>query len=384
MYAVKKFYRFYLLYGLRRTLFKVAGRSNLNSFFAFVMRNYIKLTVRKKVVSVIGCGQFSFATVGAILSKNKIGVLSCYDVNEKKMERFSNIYQAKKIKVTNDINLINKPSVIYIASNHASHTDYAGKLIQQGFDVFIEKPISVNWKQFNELFSLINKSSQKVFVGYNRPFSKAINKIYSMLGEKDLSEPLSLNCFISGHKIPPTHWYRHPKEGTRVCGNLGHWLDLFVHCVTKRGFFPDLISIQIMCSNINNPDDDFVVTLKTDYGDICTIMLTARSEPFEGINETINFQQSNLIAKIDDFKSLVVWKGSKKYKDRYRIKDPGHIKAIMQPFDKACNWKCRLKEVKYSTFLMLVIKDMVLANQQSKLVDIKLHSKSKFEGSLNV
>jgi predicted dehydrogenase len=358
--ALSKVVRFIHIYGIRRTLFKVLGRSNSMA----VIRLLIPMLVCKKNkrVSVIGCGQFSTSTIGSILSKNKIGVLSAFDINSDKQKRFCEIYGSKGVQIKNEcICLHGNPDVVYIASNHASHTDYACQLIQQGHDVYIEKPVSVTHDQFRRLFSIIKTYKQRVFIGYNRPFARAFAQIFALLCDDDLKKPFSLNCFISGHLLEEGHWYRDPEEGSRVCGNLGHWIDLCVHCFSKRGFMPESIMIQVMSANKENPDDDLVVTLKTPHNDICSMMLTARSEPFEGINETINFQQSNLIAKIDDFRQLVIWKGVKKNKYNYRIKDPGHMKSIMQPFSINYDWQQRLREVEFSTLLMLKIKEMVMA-----------------------
>jgi hypothetical protein len=169
-------------------------------------------------------------------------------------------------------------------------------------------------------------------------------------------QPLTLSCFINGHVIPAGHWYRNPQEGTRVCGNVGHWLDLAVH-VLSWGALPDRWRITIAYSDDCARDDNLSIALASERGDLVSIVLTARGEPFEGINETINFQCGDLIAKIDDFRTMTVWKGSHYKRHRYWPKDVGHNAAILQPFsDGARDWH----EVELSTLLMLVIMEMVL------------------------
>jgi len=89
-------------------------------------------------------------------------------------------------------------------------------------------------------------------------------------------------------------------------------------------------------------------------------MLTSRSEPFEGINETINVQCKNIIAKIDDFRHMTIWKDHLIRKIKFWPKDVGHKKAILQPFSKELIRD--FYEIESSTLLMLKIKDMVLTS----------------------
>jgi hypothetical protein len=94
----------------------------------------------------------------------------------------------------------------------------------------------------------------------------------------------------------------------------------------------------------------------SEAGDLISIVLTSRSEPFEGINETINVQGSGIIAKIDDFRDVQIWHEEQYDRRRFSWKDVGHERAILQPFDGSQRaWD----EVRASTLLMLALLDMV-------------------------
>ena len=64
--------------------------------------------------------------------------------------------------------------LVYIASNHATHSQYAVRALKSGCDVYIEKPISTTWNQLKELIEIEKITSNRIFVGYNRPFSPAV------------------------------------------------------------------------------------------------------------------------------------------------------------------------------------------------------------------
>ena len=43
------------------------------------------------------------------------------------------------------------PDLVYIASNHSTHTQYALEYMEYGCDIFIEKPISINFTELENL-----------------------------------------------------------------------------------------------------------------------------------------------------------------------------------------------------------------------------------------
>lgn len=364
MKTIKKFIRFSLTYGVNRTLVKAAGRTR-KSFPDFLFLLPRKM---KKEIAVVGAGQFSFSTISYFIRK-KLGnvFLVCYDQENKNSLTLAKFYNFTKVAKTFE-ELLNDKSVnyCYVVSNHASHSQYAGKLINNGVVTYIEKPISVNENQFYSLLKIYKDSNTKIFSGYNRPFSKAIIKlkdyIYSLPNDVKIKSAFSLNFFVSGHKIPADHWYRNPEEGTRICGNMGHWIDLSIHILAWR-YIPDIINVSITYSNEYEPDDNLTIAMTTNQHDLFIITLTSRTEPFEGIDETINFQFANIIAKIDDFRKLKIWHDEKLYKKRYWPKDVGHERAVLQPFNQS-GFERNIDEVFLSTKLMLFIKDMVLERKR--------------------
>lgn len=352
--AFRKFVRFLFIYGIGRSLFKAAGRMRITI-------PILDLAACPPDIGLIGCGQYGFATIGYfILTTYGKRIAACYDTDAQAQATL-----AKALGVKHAANsvaeLLANPALkrVYIASNHASHTDYAIAALQRGLDVYVEKPVSVSRDQVMRLVAAANASDAKIYAGYNRPFSAAIHDLKKNMTINPAGG-MSLQCFVSGHKIEAGHWYRRPEEGTRICGNAGHWLDLMVHLWGWRGF-PDLLDISVMSADRQEPDDNLCITISSDRGDIFSLMMTSRCEPFEGINETINFQHDETICKIDDFRAMTIWQASKRIQKRYWPKDVGHRHAILQPFIKGMqrDWS----EVIMSTLVMLHIVDMLRTRQ---------------------
>lgn len=357
MSALAKVLRFIKIYGLGKTWFKVMGRARIS--MRFLLPRSSKLG---SDVGVIGCGQFAFATIGYSLCR-KFGnrFVDCYDITPVQKQSFADYYKISSPS-QNGTELIANTNVrfVYVASNHASHTDYAIEAIKAGKTVYIEKPISVTHGQLTRLVRATRQVDRPVYAGYNRPFSLAIRQLKNYVGER--KSPITLSCCISGHMLAQDHWYRKPKEGTRICGNVGHWLDLAVH-ILSWGELPDNWDINLAYSNPSERDDNMSISMTSSEEDLVVIVLTSRCEPFEGINETINFQHANTICKIDDFRRMTIWQDEKLIRKRYWPKDVGHGLAILQPFqdDVKRDWN----EVVYSTLLMLHITDMLRKEERA-------------------
>jgi predicted dehydrogenase len=352
---LRKLVRFAGIYGWQRALNKAVARTRpgwLRNPFA---------PSRLAEVSVIGCGQFAFSAVCFYLRKHRGNVfLSAFDTNTDQATSLGRYYGFRHI-ASSLTDVLSAPALrlVYIITNHASHTLYAVEGLRRGIDVYVEKPIAVTYAQLTQLLTAQRSASGRLFAGYNRPYSAAIRELRERIEGTKSAGGFSLSYCINGHLIPDNHWYRNPEEGTRICGNLGHWIDLTIHIWQWRGL-PQWIDIRIAYANPDEPDDNLCLTFTTDKHDVVSLMLTARTEPFEGISESINFQYGDVIARIDDFRNLTIWQGSERFQRRYRPKDVGHERAVLQPYrTDNRDWQ----EVELSTLLMLRIKDMVLERQ---------------------
>lgn len=343
----RKTFTYVRLYGPGRVVFKVAGRSR----FLLGLGRLLARGGASRDVAMIGCGQFAFATIGYFLGRR---FNQCYDPSVDAATSFAGFYGVTSPADSAQA-AIEAPGVrmVYIASNHATHASYATAALLAHKVVYVEKPIAVSEAQLRELLVVLRSTGGKIYAGYNRPYSAAARRLREYCA--DARGPMTLSCFISGHKLEADHWYRRDGEGTRICGNVGHWLDLAVHMLSWQDL-PDRWSISLGWSDEAARDDDVAITLVSERGDLINIVLTARTEPFEGINETINLQWGEVIAKIDDFRRLEVWRGGRRSVHRMWPKDVGHRLAIRQPFASRCReWH----EVEFSTLLMLRIAEMV-------------------------
>ncbi|HHB94118.1 MAG TPA: Gfo/Idh/MocA family oxidoreductase [Campylobacterales bacterium] len=361
---IRKVLKYTYMYGASRTLIKVKGHYHMQKEYDEKPEKVLKS--RDKKVGIIGCGNHAFTDIAYFLRKNSGNIIgSSMDIDINKAISLAKEYKA--YCSTTDIEDIlddENINLVYIVSNHATHTDYAIQVLKCKKDVFVEKPISINMEQYSNLLKVVRTSDNRIYAGYNRPFSPAIETIKPYI----TNNSISLNCFIMGHKLASDHWYRKSTEGSRVVSNLGHWIDLSTHLVMARDTLPTRFELTLISANSKHKDDDFVLTIKTDLDDLIVLTFSTRSDPFEGVMENISFQNENIIAHIADFRKITIWDDNKKIVKRFIPKDAGHEKSVLQPFDeKKRNWK----EVEWSTFIMLKVEEMLQGNIKDTAFDIE-------------
>lgn len=359
--GLRKLLRFAAIYGPGRTLFKAAGR----------LRMRLPSWRRRRQAAdtgLIGCGQFGFATIGYFLH-DRFGprIAACYDTDPRAAESLAHALRVPTVSASAaELFGLAGLRYVYIASNHASHAAYAAQALERGLTVYVEKPIAVTRAQLLLLLRAQRRSGGHLFAGYNRPFSSAIEWLRRRLVVRP-TQGVTLQCFVSGHRIAADHWYRRPEEGTRVCGNIGHWLDLMIHVLAWRGL-PQQLQIGITWADVADFDDNLNISIGSDRGDLFSVTLSARSEPFEGIRETLHLQHGDAFAEIEDFRRITLWQGARRSRRHIWPKDVGHRQAILQPFVRAPrrDWS----EVVQSTLLTMHIADMVRAREPNSSFDL--------------
>jgi len=346
------------IYGVLRTLSKVAGRDRRLCKYFGVFSNALKWNTTGPNVGIIGCGQYAVSTICYFLHfYSGARILKNFDIDKNAAQSLSLAYSSIQSPTADDIFRDPNIAMVFIASNHASHTDYAVRSLESNKDVYCEKPLCVNWEQLKQLDTAVNDTARKFYVGYNRPHSEAIERIRNIWIKKGC-KPFSLNVCVEGHVIAEDHWYRIKQEGSRVCGNLGHWIDLFIHFVWQRKNAPEAVNIIAMSADQAEPDDNLAVSYTSVAGDIASIMLTSRVEPFHGISEVIVFQAEGLRALIHDFRTMEIWDENEYSYHKFSPKDVGHKRGVLQ-FD-GTSYSRSWAELKFSTELMLKTKDLVL------------------------
>ncbi len=336
------------LWGIRFTLFKILGRlrPSFIRFPKFVNQD----------IAIIGCGQFAYSNLAPKLLKFGIfsPILCAYDKDKVALKTFSTTYSCYNLRSFPNIELDKKTKLAYICSDHASHFDYSCYFLSKGIDVYVEKPLTLNENQVYQLAKIFSQSKANLYSGYNRPFSPLIKKIKDLYTFRNPNK-FHISCIVKGHKIEPSHWYRSSNQGTRIYGNLVHWIDLSIHTLFWQKILPSKIFIKMKYFDNEINDHNIFCELSTESGYSFFILFFGLLEPLTGVHESVEFISDKFNARIDNFKNLEIDLGDTLKVMKYRKKLAGHKEAIKQPFTLNSR---NIKEVFISELLASEIKSM--------------------------
>jgi len=325
-FKIRKVLRYVRLYGVARTYVKILGQRHKQR--KFTQLPPVPGTIADdQSVAIIGCGNFSFTTIAYYLTKTCGPVIGmCMDRN---IDRAASMARHYRIPVyTTDVADVMKAEqvrLVYIASNHVSHAEYAVEALKSGKHVYIEKPHVVSEEQLARLIDAMDQSTGKVFLGFNRPVSRFGTVIQEYLARE--TGPGMYAWFVAGHAIEPDHWYLTPEGGGRVLGNLCHWTDFLLRLVPMNTY-----PIQINPMVARSYDTDIAVSYAFGDDTIGTISFSAKGHAFEGVRERFNGHKGNCLMAMEDFHRLTidVLNVKKRFFNVYR--DHGHRQNIVAAY----------------------------------------------------
>ncbi|MCP5519057.1 MAG: Gfo/Idh/MocA family oxidoreductase [Verrucomicrobiales bacterium] len=351
----RRLYTFTRMYGWKRTMVKVAGHLRPRGMPWWLLG---PAAVGERSVSVVGCGQHAFSALCFFILESRGNVfLECFDTELRQSESLAAFYGFRAVASSFEAMLDSSSlRTVYVVSNHASHTPYAVMALQRGLDVYVEKPLATSWSQWSFLRQALGESAGRVFSGCNRPYAPAVVALTGALAGR--REPLSLKCRVRGHVLAPDHWYRRREEGSRICGNACHWIDLWVHCVHRRcQELPASVEVLLEPEDWGEADDNYRLTLRSPQRDRLDLHFTSKVDLLEGVWEMIECRCGDLRCEIDDFRSIRLSSPQGEIVTCYRPKDCGHRVASLQPFLPDSSLRA-WSEVECSTELMLHIAEM--------------------------
>jgi predicted dehydrogenase len=360
LFKIKKVFRYIKIFGVSRTFIKITSQLHMKKGDGFNTDSWINPEGRDQGdVAIVGCGNFAFSTIGYYLNKHKKGsVKYALDIDKAKSKSLVKKYRC--YAATTDFDTILNDAdtrLVYIASNHASHAEYAIKAIEAGKHVHIEKPHAVSEEQLDRLLIAMKMfPDSRVFLGFNRPQST----LFKQLKEKLDVQPgnTMINWFIAGHEIEDDHWYFSEEEGGRILGNLCHWSDLCIHLIGMENCFPCVISPAIAKENKSN----FAVTMTFHDGSQAGITFSAKGHTFEGVREYLNIHKGDLLGSLQDFYVLRMDINDKKSKRTLWFRDHGHRENIINSYVKSLDVSSSGEQIEYikgSGLLVLKIKEAV-------------------------
>lgn len=200
------------------------------------------------------------------------------------------------------------PGLVIVATAHDSHTRLACAAVKAGHRVFLEKPPTVTAEDVRQLAQMMQAHPGAIEIGFNRRYHPLVRKARARLQKE--SGPTSISCTIKELTFHDDHWYFWPNQGTRITGNLCHWIDLAIYLIDGN---PMPISVTLsprMPGTEPGSDEERVLTVTFEDGSLLTALGTTRGDDIRGVQEQMDIRRGHTTISIDD-----LWK--------YRVRQDG-------------------------------------------------------------
>ncbi len=286
----------------------------------------------KIAVSFIGCGNFASSVLIPAFKSNS----SFYSRSIVSRSGYSAYSSGKKFDVesvlpdTKEIYKEKNTDAVVISTRHNEHAKKIVEALENGVNVFVEKPLAMNKQELKEVVNAVKKSEKIVQVGFNRRFSPLATKLKKQI-EKENS-PVIINYDINAGVIPNDVWI-HDKTvgGGRIVGEVCHFIDLISYLTNSE--VKSVVAISIDAENSSfREDDNFSAILKMKNGSIGYINYHAEgSNQVEKEKITGSFGKKSFV--LNNFKSLSIF-SSKEDKTSPMSQEKG-FKEEVKAFAKA-------------------------------------------------
>ena len=138
--------------------------------------------MQKKIkIGVIGAGHLGKYHINHLSKHASIDFVGFYDVNQESAAMVAKEFSVKDFGNMDD--LISISDAVHIVTPTNFHHEIAIKCLQNNKDVFIEKPITSNTAQANEIIDLALSRKCIVQVGHIERFNPTINRLNDIVSE---------------------------------------------------------------------------------------------------------------------------------------------------------------------------------------------------------
>ena len=238
-------------------------------------------------VGIVGVGHLGEIHLKLILSSINFDLIGFYETNQEKSDLISKKYQVKSFKSLEDLS--ENVQAVIISTPTIHHHEIAAFFLKNNIHVFIEKPITTNVKEANELVQLAKDNNLVGQVGHVERFNGAFTKVENLLNP----------MFIEAHRLS-----NYPARGTDVSVILDlmiHDIDIILSIVKSKVSNVSANGTKIISSS---PD---IANARIEFENGCVANLTASRISLKKMRKMRIFQSDSYVSiDFDKSKSEIV------------------------------------------------------------------------------
>lgn len=197
-------------------------------------------------------------------------------------------------------------NTVAIVTRHDSHARFVVQALQAGKNVFVEKPLAIDFDGLDEVEAAYaaahaDGGGPQLMVGFNRRFSPQVQKMKALL--EPLQEPKSFIMTMNAGAIPADHWTQdNAVGGGRIIGEACHFIDLMRFLAGSK-----IVSIQARrmgdVPGVTITEDKASITLGFEDGSFGTILYLANGAA-SFPKERVEVFAAGRVLQLDNFRKL--------------------------------------------------------------------------------
>ncbi len=185
--------------------------------------------MQKLKAAVVGGGIFGSHHLNAYKNCEYTQLTSICDLNEELCKKRADEYNIKHYIDLEELIDTEKPDIISIATPDPFHYEPAKKAIEKGVHVLIEKPITINVQEADELINLAKEKNVRVAVDFHKRWDPATISVKLELEKKEAGKVIRGYMSMDDIIDVPVNWLKWSKLSSPA-----HFLG--VHCYDSIRF----------------------------------------------------------------------------------------------------------------------------------------------------
>ena len=299
----------------------------------------------KGTVGIIGAGNFTSVMILPCLKKTSANLKFISSSNGLSSTILAKKYKIKNSTTDNSLILEDKDvDLVMITTRHNSHSVLVVDALQNGKNVFVEKPLALNQDELDEVIQAYKISGKTLTVGFNRRFAPLAIQMKKALGSVD--SPMNIIATMNAGFIPLNVWVHDMKiGGGRIIGEACHFIDLITYLTGSK---VKSVCMSSMGIYLKENTDNASIILKYENGSNATINYFSNgSKAYSKERVEVYHQDKTLV--MDNWRKLKGY-GFKNFNSASSSQDKGHqnqfnllINSIQKggnqiiPFDELLN-----------------------------------------------
>ena len=229
-------------------------------------------------VGIIGCGKIFPRHLQAVNVNSNYKLVAICDDSGERLDKAQSISNVKSFLDYKKMLSVVDIDIVVIATPNYQHYEQAIYCLQNGADVLIEKPATLDPKLVSNIIAVAKESNQKAYCVLQVRLNSCIQNLKKLIDSREIGKIRSVSL-IQRWQRPKEYfddWRGEPLKGGGILHECGiHYLDVLCYLFGK----PNVVSSKKYNTKHDSPIEDTLYSI-VDYGSFGgNIEINISSEP---------------------------------------------------------------------------------------------------------